>query len=187
MFVKVITITLAVCCLLSFSWGRRNFFVKSAEVSRHRGGLAPLGSIFGVLVIIALVLDEIELQITFPDIGAVVMLATSLLLFWWAARSFGENKPSIAFSPGAPLDLVIDGPYRFIRHPFYSSYMMFWLAFAVHSWSILALIPALIMGRIYYRAARNEEKEIMSSHLRDVYMDYSRSAGMFFPRLIGGK
>jgi protein-S-isoprenylcysteine O-methyltransferase Ste14 len=60
--------------------------------------------------------------------------------------------------------------------------MMFWLAFAVHSWNVLALVPALIMGSIYYKAARSEEEAIMSSELRDAYIDYSRSAGMFFPR-----
>lgn len=183
MFMKVITLTLAVCCLLSFSWGRRKFFVKSEGVSRHRGGLAPLGSVFGVLVIVLVAASRVELDVSIASLGAAAMFAISLTIFWWATKAYGDRRPSIAFSPGAPQDLVTSGPYKFVRHPFYSAYMMFWLAFAVHSWSVLALVPALIMGGIYYKAAREEEKAIMSSVLRNAYIDYSRSAGMFFPRL----
>ncbi|WP_425504366.1 methyltransferase family protein [Quisquiliibacterium transsilvanicum] len=112
------------------------------------------------------------------------MFLTALGLFWWAARAYGDLRPSIAFSPGPPCVLVTSGPYKFIRHPFYSAYMMFWLAFAVHSWSVWALVPALTMGVIYYKAAKSEEDSIMSSALRDAYIDYSRSAGMFLPRLV---
>jgi protein-S-isoprenylcysteine O-methyltransferase Ste14 len=184
MFMKTITLTLAVCCLLSFAWGRRHFFVQSQGVSRHRGGLAPLGSVFGVLVVVFVAASSVELGTYFARLGAVLMFSISLALFWWAARAYGDLRPSIAFSPGAPCDLVTSGPYKFMRHPFYSAYMMFWLAFAVHSWNILALVPALSMGVIYYKAAKGEEEAIMSSALRDAYIDYSKSAGMFLPRLV---
>lgn len=184
MLMKAITTAIALSCLFSFSWGRRKFFVRTQGVSRHRGGLAPLGSVFGAFVIIYVAASRIDPEISLASIGAVFMFLISLALFWWATRAYGDRRPSIAFSPGVPSDLVMNGPYRYIRHPFYSAYMVFWLAFAVYAWNFLALAPALIMGGIYFRAARGEENAIMASALRNAYIDYSKSTGMFFPKLV---
>lgn len=184
MSLKLITLVIAISGLLSFSWARRNFFIRREGGAVYRGGLAPLGSIFGIIVVFALAAKEVRNELDANSVVAVIMFLFSVLLFWWAARAFQGDRPSIAFSPGAPARLVTSGPYRYVRHPFYSAYMLFWLAFAVSAWNMFALVPALVMGIIYYRAASKEEYAILNSDLRDEYLAYSRSTGMFFP-LIG--
>ena len=112
MIVKLATLLAAVGCLGSFSWGRRNFFVRSSEVAGHRNGLAPLGSVFGVLVVVAVALQPQNDQSVVLSLLGIGLFSGALLLFWSAVKAFGRRRPNIAFSCGSPEELVVQGPYR---------------------------------------------------------------------------
>src|SRR4051812_11607227 len=50
----------------------------------------------------------------------------SLVLFWQAIRASREARLLFAFDVNLPHSIVRTGPYRIVRHPFYTSYIMFW-------------------------------------------------------------
>jgi protein-S-isoprenylcysteine O-methyltransferase Ste14 len=107
------------------------------------------------------------------------------ILFFWALRAHGRRPLSAAFSPDEPAHLVDWGPYRFIRHPFYSAYLLTWLAGFVAT-ARFALIPTIVvMFWIYWRAADLEEKKFAASPLAENYRRYSQLTGRFLPAPLG--
>ena len=114
---------------------------------------------------------------------ALGLFIVATMLFGWTLRASRSARLKLIFDPDSPQYILRAGPYRYVRHPFYASYILFWLGCAVatiHPVNIayvLALVPLLIL------AAREEEKGFdRSPHAAD-YAAYRRSAGLFWPRL----
>ncbi|HUH50403.1 MAG TPA: methyltransferase, partial [Mycoplana sp.] len=53
------------------------------------------------------------------------------VLFWWAISASRKARLRFAFDPDKPDSLVTIGPYRLVRHPFYTSYIIFWTGWAI--------------------------------------------------------
>ncbi len=77
--------------------------------------------------------------------------------------------------------LVIEGIYRYIRHPQYAGFILITLGLLVH-W---ATIPLLVMWPIlvlqYYRLAKREEREL-EKEFGYKYKEYRKRVPMFIPR-----
>src|SRR5205807_8586540 len=96
----------------------------------------------------------------------------ALALSSWAIRTGSPRALSAAFSPDTPQHLFDGGPYRFIRHPFYCSYLLTWTAGIVAT-AWLWLLPSLaVMLVIYLRAAVVEEEKFARSPLAGAYERY---------------
>ena len=104
-------------------------------------------------------------------------------LFWWALAAHGRRRPAFAGVPVAPAAFVRAGPYRLVRHPIYTAYLLAWLAGAAATGCPWLLLPVALMGTLYYRAARQEEDAFLNSPFAPHYRDYQRGTGMFLPRL----
>jgi protein-S-isoprenylcysteine O-methyltransferase Ste14 len=103
-------------------------------------------------------------------------------LYWWALATHGRRRPAFAFVPVAPASLVQSGPYRLVRHPIYTSYLLTWLAGAAAAGQPWLLLAVPLMGTLYYRAAREEEQSFLAGPLAEQYREYHRQTGMFVPR-----
>ena len=102
-------------------------------------------------------------------------------LYAWALWTNKKYPFPVAFSKLDSHVLITHGPYKWIRNPIYTSYMIFWVAgaFAINQW------PAYLLGALhvyfYFDAVRGEEKAL-SSQFGDAYLDYKKRAGRFFPK-----
>jgi protein-S-isoprenylcysteine O-methyltransferase Ste14 len=117
--------------------------------------------------------------------AAVAALAGAAALFRWAARANRARPLGLAFAASVPEHVQTRGPYAFVRHPFYASYL---LAFA-GGWVASAspwVAPAFALGLwTYWRAARREERAFLASPVADAYRTYALCTGMFLPRSFG--
>lgn len=104
-------------------------------------------------------------------------------LFAAAIAATKRFRFRLAFDDGVPDQLVMSGPYRYIRHPFYASYLIFWVGFAVMTYSWLSLPLLLLMMTIYSLAARDEDRRLAGSNLAEQHALYRQRAGMFWPKL----
>lgn len=180
---KTINLALAIACISSFAWARRNYFARAGLERRERSRIGPLGTAFSVLVGVLLILAfPADLSSVFGWL-AVTMYVASLALFWSAVRAHGDKKPHIALTEGAPEGLVLHGPYKIVRHPFYSAYLLFWAATIPATGTVIAAMPSIVMGFLYWRIAKDEEGFISRSSLAGQYNEYSRRVGMFIPRM----
>jgi protein-S-isoprenylcysteine O-methyltransferase Ste14 len=110
--------------------------------------------------------------------------AAAYALFWWALASHGRQRPSFAFVPVMPETFKDSGPYRLMRHPIYSAYLLAWAAGALTAGQAWQLVMVAGMGVFYYRAARQEERLFLASPYGTMYRRYLRRTGMFLPKVI---
>lgn len=112
-----------------------------------------------------------------------VLLLTALALFWWTVWVNAAHPLTLAFSIDKPSFLQQGGPYKFVRHPFYFSYVVFWIATAVASSNAAHWVTPIVMVVLYREAALREEAKFAQSAFSAGYASYQVRTGMLMPRL----
>ena len=115
-------------------------------------------------------------------VGLAVQLASSAL-FWWAISKSRKAGLRFVFDADNPHGLVTDGPFFYLRHPFYTSYIIFWAGWGIATWSIWAVAPVAVIFVLYLIAALDEEKKFSRTEMADAYAAHRNRAGLFWPRL----
>ncbi len=115
-------------------------------------------------------------------VGAGLLLPTGALLVW-TFRSLGQNLTDTVVTRQQHT-LVTTGPYRWIRHPFYTSAALMIPATTLltANWLFLAFGSA-VFGLLAVRTDREEANLI--ARFGDDYRSYMRRTGRFFPRRSG--
>lgn len=108
---------------------------------------------------------------------------SSICLFFYTSSSLRKIQLSPIFSLDKPTKLILDGPYRYIRHPFYTSYILAFCAAAIYTDRILAWSIVFVVYGLYLRASEQEECKFFDSTLKDEYLAYMQRVGRFLPRL----
>ncbi len=180
LFFNAASTILSLAILQSFNWAITRHF-KSERVPTGMK-LIMAASTITLLAYLALVwtgaapasaqLAGMALEVCGFGLFAVTVAATRQLKF------------KLAFDEETPDHLMMSGPYRYIRHPFYTSYLIFWSGFALITLSWLSLPLLAMMAAIYYTAAVSEDRKLAGSALADQHALYREKTGMFWPRLL---
>lgn len=115
---------------------------------------------------------------------ALPLFVATLALWLWTVRASRRARLSVAFSRDAPTRLLAAGPYRFVRHPFYTGYTLNWLAGCVATWRWWVIVPSIVAAAMLVVAARVEERKFARSALAADYAAYRTRTGMFLPRFL---
>ncbi len=173
-----IVTVLAVTTVGLYIWSTRTHF----RSERQPAGVSVVAAtVFASLTIYLLLLWS-GIQPVFAQLAGVTVILISLALFWWAivtSRGFGLTH---VFDKTKPTALLSSGPYAYVRHPFYTSYIVFWAGFGLATWSLLAIVPLAAIVFIYTKAAQLEEGKFFSSSLNEQYLAYQKHTGMFWPK-----
>lgn len=110
---------------------------------------------------------------------AVLVLAGGLMI--WAMRSLGKNLTDTVVTRKEHT-LVTNGPYRWVRHPFYDAAALGIVANSLiaANWFLLAT-GALVMLLLILRTRIEEEK--LLARFGDSYREYMTRTGRFLPRI----
>jgi protein-S-isoprenylcysteine O-methyltransferase Ste14 len=119
-------------------------------------------------------------------IGLGLQLA-SIAIFWWAVSASRAARLRFAFDEENPHSLVQGGPYRYVRHPFYTSYILFWTGWALATWTLWAVVPVLALIALYVVAARGEEAQFAQTDLSSDYANYRAATGFMLPKTFSAK
>jgi protein-S-isoprenylcysteine O-methyltransferase Ste14 len=111
--------------------------------------------------------------------GVAVGIAAGLLLTW-TFHTLGHNLTDTVVTR-EKATLVTNGPYRWVRHPFYVSFFLAVLAntLVADSW-YLALTGGAVFLAMYART-RIEERNLVARFGRE-YEEYMNRTGRFLPR-----
>lgn len=137
------------------------------------------------LVLILAYLDLIERVVTPGPVLTLLVLVLSLTSIALIMFTLGTHNRRIALwhqTNDAPEHIVTHGAYKYIRHPFYSSFLLALLALLIlvpHVSSALIFVYALVL--LNYTAAR-EESHLSASHFGDEYRAYTLRTGRFIPK-----
>ena len=111
--------------------------------------------------------------------------ATGGGLLLWTFRRLGKNLTDTVVTRREHT-LVTSGPYRFVRHPFYDSAMLFVLgtSLVTANW-FLFVTGVLLVGLLMIRT-RTEERNLLA-RFGDGYRAYMERTGRFVPRIRANK
>jgi protein-S-isoprenylcysteine O-methyltransferase Ste14 len=114
---------------------------------------------------------------------ACVALAIALLLFEWARRTVRGYYFSWIFSSDTPTFLCTDGPFAYVRNPFYTSYLLTMAATLLIRGGVYRAAVFLAMVVYFVAAALHEERKFARSTIAADYARYKESTGRFLPKL----
>ena len=80
-----------------------------------------------------------------------------------------------------PETLCDEGPYRYIRHPIYLSYVLAFLAVLIALPHWITALSFLLNFALSVGAARSDERVLAGSALAADYAAYRERTGMFLP------
>jgi protein-S-isoprenylcysteine O-methyltransferase Ste14 len=108
--------------------------------------------------------------------------ATGMIVLVWAARILGRYIEVDGVTEDH--ELVVSGPYRYVRHPVYSSFTTITagLGLVFRSY-LLAAVAAVWLAAAMWWAVAEETLLASPDGLGDAYRTYSERTGRFLPRL----
>ena len=106
--------------------------------------------------------------------------ATAAVLLTWTFRRLGKNITDTVVTR-RDHTLVLQGPYRWVRHPFYGAVTLFLLGLSLvaSSWFLL-LTGAVVVTLLVIRTRREEDHLVR--RFGDDYRKYMSRTGRFLPR-----
>lgn len=177
---KITVLCFFTTCFGSFIWGMAKFFRISPNTPIGVQLVKALGGLTFLLHAMAISLHRHTSVL--PAVTSIALYLFATLLFWWAVKSHGQRPPAACFDGDNPQHLVITGSYRWVRHPFYTAYMLGWLAGVAATGQPWLLISSMLMSVLYIRAAISEERGFATGIMAAEFQNYRRTTGMFFPK-----
>lgn len=117
------------------------------------------------------------------SIVAALLCLLSFIFYWFSVRSLRGIQLTAVFSLDRPRDHQKQGAYALVRHPFYTSYLLSYLAVLLFFQNDFLRMLAFLLIGFYIYAALAEEKKFFNSSLRNEYSNYRKQTGMFFPKV----
>ena len=175
---------LAVAGFAGYTWAVAALFRRPRNgLPTEMRWLGALGTVFFALHVLALrdpapgLPQEVRL-------AGLALYAVALGLFWWAVPYAQRYRLRVAFSDGGAGTLIQQGPWRLVRHPFYTSYTLYWIAGVLASGQLALLATVAVMVWFYARAIRREEAEYLAGPLAERYRAYRARTGACFPKVL---
>jgi protein-S-isoprenylcysteine O-methyltransferase Ste14 len=121
----------------------------------------------------------------FPDwlrwLGA-LFLAGGITILGVAHHHLGKSFHSLVVAKGNQV-LVETGPYRWIRHPIYTAYLMNYLGGGLLSSNLVLAIVPVIMYAILVATRMGQEETVLIELFGQKYVDYMKRTGRLVPRI----
>jgi protein-S-isoprenylcysteine O-methyltransferase Ste14 len=126
------------------------------------------------------------LGLRLTEVPAPVALIANLVCFAaagfaiWSRLTLGRNWSGALASVGENHELVVRGPYRFVRHPIYAGFLAAMLATAI-TIGTLASYLAVAVGLVAFLLRIHIEEGLMLSQFPDAYRAYQRRTPALVP------
>jgi hypothetical protein len=147
---------------------------------KHLGSLL-VGLQFGLILLLGSSVVPIAIQGEVP-LGAALMAAAGLALAAWALWAYPLGSFNIRPTPRADGHVVQRGPYRWIRHPMYSSIALCGLACACATQQLWVWLALAALGLVLLTKALLEERWMAQQYPE--YTDYRARTKRFVPWLL---
>lgn len=146
--------------------------------------LRPMGLVFFVSLVMYLVnparmaWSAVALPAWLRWSGVGMIAAASALLFW-TLHSLGTNLTDTVVTRKAHT-LVVNGPYRWVRHPFYDTVALLLIAFSLVAANWFMLVTGgIVFTLLAVRAPREEDRLV--ARFGDDYRRYMARTNRFLP------
>lgn len=148
--------------------------------------LRPLGAVYWLSVFAWMIhprwlaWSSLSLPVSLRWGGVILLLIGSALLVW-TFRTLGKNLTDTVVTRETHT-LVVHGPYRWIRHPLYSSAALLVAAMSLIAANWFFFVAGVTLLCILIVRTRTEEANLVA-RFGDSYQHYMGRTGRFVPRL----
>jgi len=112
---------------------------------------------------------------------ALALVVASLFLYEWARRTVRGRGFFVIYSDNVPESVCESGPYAYVRHPLYLSYIIGFSATLVAFPNVFAAIGWALAVAWFVYGAQHDERALRESALASDYAEYRHRTGMFIP------
>lgn len=160
--------------------------IRESNLSLIAGGLAALTTIvFGTEYIFFTGYFSFAYILPYPDwlrwLGALV-LAGGITILGVAHHHLGRSFHSLVVSKENQ-ELVETGPYRWIRHPIYTAYLMSYIGGGLLSSNLILTIVPVTMYMILVAIRMGKEEAVMKERFGHNYVKYMNRTGRLVPQI----
>ena len=113
--------------------------------------------------------------------SGVAVYTIGIVLLAWTLRRLGTNLTDTVVTRREHT-LVTQGPYRWVRHPFYDAMALLTVGFALIAANWFILLTGVVVFFLLAVRASTEEAHLLA-RFGDAYRAYSESTGRFLPKL----
>ena len=113
--------------------------------------------------------------------AGVVLLVMGSLVLVWTFRSLGQNLTDTVVTRERHT-LVVQGPYRWVRHPLYSSAALLITALSLIAANWFFLVAGVVLLCVLIMRTRIEEENLVA-RFGDSYRAYMARTGRFVPKI----
>jgi protein-S-isoprenylcysteine O-methyltransferase Ste14 len=100
----------------------------------------------------------------------------------WARFTLGRNwSADVVLKQDH--ELIVRGPYRYVRHPIYSGGLLMMMGWAVWSGHFVSWISLVVVLVILWLKASAEEK-LMTEHFGSAYREYKKRVKALIPYVV---
>jgi protein-S-isoprenylcysteine O-methyltransferase Ste14 len=114
--------------------------------------------------------------------AGVGLIAIACGLLVWTFRCLGKNLTDTVVTRQKHT-LVIHGPYRWVRHPFYDSAALLALAVSLITVNWFVFVTGVVLSCLLIIRTRTEEENLVA-RFGDSYRAYVERTGRFLPKII---
>jgi protein-S-isoprenylcysteine O-methyltransferase Ste14 len=111
--------------------------------------------------------------------SGVGMIAAAVALLFWTLHSLGTNLTDTVVTRRAHT-LVVTGPYRWVRHPFYDTVALLLIAVSLAAANWFMLVTGAVVFTLLAVRARREEDRLVA-RFGDDYRGYMARTNRFLP------
>jgi len=129
--------------------------------------------------------SSVQLPNSVRLIGAAVASA-AVPAAWWVFQSIGTNVSETVLTK-ANHQLIITGPYAWVRHPLYATGGMLFIGIGLMAANWFILLFASLAVALISRIAVPLEERALVAKFGDDYRGYAARTGGLFPRLTRAK
>jgi protein-S-isoprenylcysteine O-methyltransferase Ste14 len=179
--IKVICLTVETLTFLEFIWAAL-FYFRSARSPKIGVKVIKFFGTFFIAVDIYFLFKVTEISLVLFIFGLASFIVSNLLL--WSALYANWHIPLDFAFASTPKHFIKKGPYRFMRHPFYTAYIAAWFGAWILSPAIVPALIAATMFVIYHKAAVKEEVDFLNTEYRGEYSQYMSETFRFLPWIV---
>src|SRR3954453_3295591 len=114
-------------------------------------------------------------------VGAAIAVA-GIAVRLWSVSTLGRHFQRVV-SVDADQELVVGGPYKWVRHPSYAGVLLAFAGIALAQSNVVSIVAAVTFALIGYVPRIRVEEQAMESRLGDRYRVYAESRARLVPHL----
>ena len=114
-----------------------------------------------------------------PVLGCAVGLA-GVVVRWWAIRTLGGHFTR-NLQVAADHAVVVDGPYRYLRHPSYTGAILMFTGIGIGLGNVLSLVICVVFPAIGFVRRIPVEEALLKRELGGPYVEYASHTRRLLP------